>query len=116
MNNKLNDAILEAYEAYATAKDYVKGWQKEASRRRSVVLTIINAAKKADPEIREVSTKELFNRTAEMWEADHAPVTPTAPDQEEADQPQEVQEDQPQEVQEDQTQEVQEMEAPADQG
>ena len=28
--DKLNAAIMEAYEGYQTALDYVKGWKKEA--------------------------------------------------------------------------------------
>lgn len=76
---KLYDAIMEAYADYEEARNFVKGWQKEASRRRGVVMTIINAAKKADPEIKDTPAKEIFDHFADVYEADH-----TAPDPDEA--------------------------------
>ena len=67
--DKLNAAILEAYEAYQTALDYVKGWKQEATHRKGVVMALINAARKSNPELGAISAKDLFNRTAEMYEA-----------------------------------------------
>lgn len=74
---KLNDAILEAYESYQTALDYVKGWKQEVAHRRSVVMALINVARKENPELGLIPAKELFDRTAEMYEASHAPAEPT---------------------------------------
>lgn len=65
----LNDAILSAYEDYADALDYVKGWKVEANRRKGVVLGLINVARKAEPELSGLSAKDIFARTAEMYEA-----------------------------------------------
>lgn len=74
---KLNDAILEAYEGYQTALDYVKGWKQEVAHRKSVVMALINVARKENPELGGISAKELFDRTAEMYEAAHDPAEPT---------------------------------------
>ena len=71
---KLNAAILEAYEGYQTALDYVKGWKQEAATRKSYCMALINAARKSNPELGAISAKELFSRTAEMYEAAHAPA------------------------------------------
>ena len=71
--DKLNAAILEAYEGYQTALDYVKGWKKEAASRKSYCMVLINAARKSNPELGAISAKELFARTAEMYEAAHTP-------------------------------------------
>ena len=70
--DKLNAAILEAYEGYQTALDYVKGWKQEATHRKGVVMALINAARKSNPELGAISAKDLFARTAEMYEAAHA--------------------------------------------
>ena len=70
--DKLNAAILEAYEGYQTALDYVKGWKQETTHRKGVVMALINAARKSNPELGAISAKELFARTAEMYEAAHA--------------------------------------------
>lgn len=75
--NKLNDAIMEAYEGYQTALDYVKGWKQEAAHRKGVVMALINVARKDNPELGVIPAKDLFNRTAEMYEAAHAPAEPT---------------------------------------
>lgn len=75
--SKLNDAILEAYEEYHAALDYVQGWKQEATNRKSVVMALINAARKSNPELAVISAKDLFDRTAEMWEASHAEAVPT---------------------------------------
>ena len=72
--DKLNAAILEAYEGYQTALDYVKGWKQEATHRKGVVMALINAARKSNPELGAISAKDLFARTAEMYEAAHAPA------------------------------------------
>lgn len=72
--DKLNAAILEAYEGYQTALDYVKGWKKEAANRKAYCMAIINAARKGNPELGAISAKNLFARTAEMYEAAHAPA------------------------------------------
>ena len=71
--DKLNAAILEAYEGYQTALDYVKGWKQETTHRKGVVMALINAARKSNPELGAISAKELFARTAEMYEAAHTP-------------------------------------------
>lgn len=65
----LNDAILSAYEDYADALDYVKGWKVEANRRKGVVMSLINVSRKAEPELSGLSAKDIFARTAEMYEA-----------------------------------------------
>ena len=72
--DKLNAAILEAYEGYQTALDYVKGWKQETTHRKGVVMALINAARKSNPELGAISAKELFARTAEMYEAAHTPA------------------------------------------
>ena len=72
--DKLNAAILEAYEGYQTALHYVKGWKQEATHRKGVVMALINAARKSNPELGAISAKDLFARTAEMYEAAHAPA------------------------------------------
>ena len=72
--DKLNAAILEAYEGYQTALDYVKGWQQEAATRKSYCMALINAARKSNPELGAISAKDLFTRTAEMYEAAQAPA------------------------------------------
>ena len=72
--DKLNAAIMEAYEGYQTALDCVKGWKQEATNRKGVVMTLIKAARKSNPELGAISAKELFARTAEMYEAAHAPA------------------------------------------
>lgn len=66
---KLNAAILEAYEGYQTALDCVKGWKQEAASRKAYCMALINAARKSNPELGAISAKELFARTAEMYEA-----------------------------------------------
>lgn len=71
---KLNAAILEAYEGYQTALDYVKGWKQETTHRKGVVMALINAARKSNPELSAISAKDLFTRTAEMYEAAHTPA------------------------------------------
>lgn len=75
--SKLNDAILEAYEDYHAALDYVQGWKQEAAHRKGVVMALINAARKSNPELGVISAKDLFTRTAEMWEASHPEEMPT---------------------------------------
>ena len=70
--DKLNAAIMEAYEGYQAALDYVKGWKQEATHRKGVVMALINAARKSNPELGAISAKDLFTRTAEMYEASHA--------------------------------------------
>ena len=72
--DKLNAAILEAYEGYHTALDYVKGWKQEAASRKTYCMALINAARKSNPELGAISSKELFARTAEMYEAAHVPA------------------------------------------
>lgn len=74
---KLNEAILEAYEDYHAALDYVQGWKQEATRRKGVVMALINAARKSNPELGGISARDIFTRTAEMWEASHAEAVPT---------------------------------------
>ena len=71
--DKLNAEILEAYEGYQTALDYVKGWKQEAATRKGYCMALINAARKSNPELGAISAKELFARTAEMYEAAHTP-------------------------------------------
>ena len=70
--NKLNAAILEAYEGYHTALGYVKGWKPEAASRKTYCMALINAARQSNPELGAISAKDLFTRTAEMYEAAHA--------------------------------------------
>ena len=72
--DKLNAAIMEAYEGYQTALDYVKGWKQETTHRKGVVMALINAARKSNPELGAISAKDLFARTAEMYEAAHTPA------------------------------------------
>ena len=72
--DKLNAAIMEAYEGYQTALDYVKGWKQEAASRKTYCMALINAARKSNPELGAISAKDLFARTAEMYEAAHAPA------------------------------------------
>ena len=71
--DKLNTAIMEAYEGYQTALDYVKGWKQEAASRKTYCMALINAARKSNPELGEISAKDLFARTAEMYEAANTP-------------------------------------------
>lgn len=71
---KLNAAILEAYEGYQTALGYVKGWKQETATRKAYCMALINAARKSNPELGAISAKDLFARTAEMYEAAHAPA------------------------------------------
>lgn len=71
---KLNAAILEAYEGYQTALDCVKGWKQEAASRKAYCMALINAARKSNTELGAISAKDLFARTAEMYEAAHAPA------------------------------------------
>ena len=82
--DKLNAAILEAYEGYQTALDYVKGWKQETTHRKGVVMALINAARKSNPELGAISAKELFARTAEMYEAAHTPAEDQQDPEEEA--------------------------------
>lgn len=104
MMNKLNEAILEAYEDYHAALDYIQGWKKEAAHRKGVVMALINAARKSNPELGAISAKDVFTRTAEMWEATHAEDLPTedpaAPAEVEQTQQDEVEQapDEPQEL------------------
>ena len=72
--DKLNAAIMEAYEGYQASLDYVKGWKQEATHRKGVVMALINAARKSNPELGAISAKDLFARTAEMYEAAHTPA------------------------------------------
>ena len=72
--DKLYAAILEAYEGYHTALDYVKGWKQEAASRKTYCMALINAARKSNPELGAISAKDLFARTAEMYEAAHTPA------------------------------------------
>ena len=72
--DKLNAAIMEAYEGYHTSLDYVKGWKQEAASRKTYCMALINAARKSNPELGAISAKDLFARTAEMYEAAHAPA------------------------------------------
>ena len=72
--DKLNAAIMEAYEGYQTALDYVKGWKQEAATRKGYCMALINAARKSNPELGAISAKDLFTRTAEMYEDAHDPA------------------------------------------
>lgn len=72
--DKLNAVILKAYEDYQAALDYVKGWKQEAATRKSYCMALINVARKSNPELGAISAKELFSRTAEMYEAAYAPA------------------------------------------
>ena len=71
--DKLNAAIMEAYEGYQIAIDYVKGWKQEAAIRKAYCMSLINAARKSNPELGAISAKDLFARTAEMYEAANTP-------------------------------------------
>ena len=82
--DKLNAAIMEAYEGYQTALDYVKGWKQETTHRKGVVMALINAARKSNPELGAISAKDLFARTAEMYEAAHTPAEDQQDPEEEA--------------------------------
>ena len=82
--DKLNAAIMEAYEGYQTALDYVKGWKQEITYRKGVVMALINAARKSNPELGAISAKDLFARTAEMYEAAHTPAEDQQDPEEEA--------------------------------
>ena len=82
--DKLNAAIMEAYEGYHTALDYVKGWKQEAATRKGYCMALINAARKSNPELGEISAKDLFARTAEMYEAAHVPADDQQDHEEEA--------------------------------
>ncbi len=79
--NKLNAAIMEAYEGYQTALDYVKGWKQEAASRKTYCVALINAARKSNPELALIPAKELFSRTAEMYEAAHTLAEEEAADE-----------------------------------
>ena len=110
---KLNAAILEAYEGYQTALDCVKGWKKEAASRKTYCMALINAARKSNPELGAISAKDLFARTAEMYEAAHVP----AEDQEGGDQkaPAEEQEAEVEQAEDQQNPaDTEEEQAPAD--
>ena len=72
--DKLNAAIMEAYEGYQTALEYVKGWKQETTHRKGVVMALINAARKSNPELGAISAKVLFARIAEMYEAANTPA------------------------------------------
>ena len=72
--DKLNAAILEAYEGYQTALDYVKGWKQEAASRKTYCMGLIDAARKSNPELGAISAEHLFARTAEMYEGAHTPA------------------------------------------
>ena len=82
--NKLNAAIMEAYEGYQTALDYVKGWKQEAATRKGYCMALINAARKSNPELGAISAKDLFARTAEMYEVAHAPAEEQEAEEQEA--------------------------------
>ena len=82
--DKLNAAIMEAYEGYQIALDYVKGWKQEAASRKSYCMALINAARKSNPELGAISAKNLFARTAEMYEAAHTPAEDQQDPEEEA--------------------------------
>ena len=82
--NKLNAAIMEAYEGYQTALDYVKGWKQEAATRKGYCMALINAARKSNPELGAISAKDLFTRTAEMYEVAHAPAEEQEAEEQEA--------------------------------
>ena len=83
--DKLNAAIMEAYEGYQAALDYVKGWKQEAANRKSYCMALINAARKSNPELGAISAKDLFARTAEMYEAAHTPAEDQEAEEEGAD-------------------------------
>lgn len=106
--DKLNAAILEAYEGYQTALDCVKGWKQEAASRKAVCMALINAARKSNPELGVIPAKELFSRTAEMYEAAHAPAEDQQATEEES--PAEEQEAEDQQAPAD----TEEEQAPAD--
>ena len=82
--DKLNAAILQAYVGYKTALDYVKGWKQETTHRKGVVMALLNAARKSNPELGAISAKDLFARTAEMYEAAHTPAEDQQNPEEEA--------------------------------
>ena len=111
--DKLNAAILEAYEGYQTALDYVKGWKQETTHRKGVVMALINAARKSNPELGAISAKDLFARTAEMYEAAYTPA-----EDQEAEVEQDPAEDQEAEVEQTSAEEEatagEEQEAPTD--
>ena len=111
--DKLNAAIMEAYEGYQTALDYVKGWKQETTHRKGVVMALINAARKSNPELGALSAKDLFARTAEMYEAAH-----TLAEVQEAEVEQDAAEDQEAEVDQAPAEEEptagEDQEAPAD--
>ena len=107
--DKLNAAILEAYEGYQTALDYVKGWKQETTHRKGVVMALINAARKSNPELGAISAKDLFARTAEMYEAAHT----TAEDQQDPEEETTAGEDQEAPAEEEATT-GEEQEAPTD--
>ena len=109
--DKLYAAILEAYEGYHTALDYVKGWKQEAASRKTYCMALINAARKSNPELGAISAKDLFARTAEMYEATHTPAEDQQDPEEEA--PAENQQD-PEEEAPAEDQEAEDQEAPAD--
>lgn len=109
MMNKLNEAILEAYEDYHAALDYVQGWKQEAAHRKGAVMVLINAARKSNPELGVIPAKDLFTRTAEMWEASH-----TEEQEQAGTDPAEVEQG-PAEVEQDQT-EVEQDPAEVEQG
>ena len=98
--DKLNAAIMEAYEGYQAALDYVKGWKQETTHRKGVVMALINAARKSNPELGAISAKDLFARTAEMYEAAHTPAEDQQDSEEEAEVEQAHDEDQQAEDQE----------------
>ena len=79
--DKLNAAIMEAYEGYQNALGCVKGWKQEAATRKSYCMALINAARKSNPELGAISAKVLFDRTAEMYEAAHTPAEEEAADE-----------------------------------
>ena len=111
--DKLNAAIMEAYEGYHTALDYVKGWKQEAASRKTYCMALINAARKSNPELGAISAKDLFARTAEMYEAAHTPAEDQETEVEQA-----PAEDQETEVEqapaEEEATAVEDQEAPAD--
>ena len=111
--DKLNAAIMEAYEGYQAALDYVKGWKQEAANRKSYCMALINAARKSNPELGAISAKVIFARTAEMYEAANTPAEEEAADEVE----QATTEDQQAEDQQDPEEETtagEDQEAPTD--
>ena len=82
--DKLNAAIMEAYEGYQTALGCVKGWKQEAATRKTYCMALINAARKSNPELGAISAKDLFARIAEMYEAAHPPAAAQQDPEEEA--------------------------------